>query len=112
LVNCSPSTAIDCKTPYEVWSGTPADYSILKTFGCPAYCHVNDGKLEPRPKKCIFLGYADGVKGYRLWCSDLKSPKFIISRDVVFDESAMLHPRKESVVSTGKEEGTSKEVEF
>ena len=50
LVNCSPSTAIDCKTPYEVWSCTPADYSFLKTF----YCHVNDGKLEPRSKKCIF----------------------------------------------------------
>jgi hypothetical protein len=112
LVNRSPSTAIDCKTPYEVWSGTPADYSILKTFGCPAYCHVNDGKLEPRSKKCIFLGYGDGVKGYRLWCSDPKSPKFIISRDVVFDESAMLHPRKESVVSAGKEQGSSKEVEL
>jgi IS30 family transposase len=60
LVNRSPSTAIDCKTPYEVWFGTPVDYSFLKTFGCPAYCHVNDGKLEPQSKNCIFLGYADG----------------------------------------------------
>jgi hypothetical protein len=85
---------------------------FLKNFGCPAYCHVNDGKLEPRSKKCIFLSYADGVKGYRLWCSDPKSPKFIISRDVVFDESAMLHPRKESVVSAGKEQGSSKEVKL
>jgi hypothetical protein len=40
---------------------------------------VNDGKLEPMSKKCIFLGYEDGVKGYRLWCSDPRSPKFIIS---------------------------------
>jgi hypothetical protein len=112
LVNRSPSTAIDCKTPYEVWSGTPADYSFLKTFGCPTYCHVNDGKLEPRSKKCIFLGYADGVKGYRLWCFDPKSPKFIINKDVVFDESTMLHPRKESVVSAGMEQGSSKELEL
>jgi hypothetical protein len=65
-VNRSPLTAIDCKTPYKVWFGTSVDYSFLKFFGCPAYCHVNDGKLKPRSKKCIFLGYEDGVKGYRL----------------------------------------------
>jgi hypothetical protein len=54
----------------------------------------------------------DGVKGYRLWCSDPKSPKFIVSRDVVFDESSMLHSRKESFVSIGKEKGSSNEVEL
>jgi hypothetical protein len=32
---------------------------------------------------CIFLGYADGIKGYILWCSVPKSPKFIFNRDVV-----------------------------
>jgi hypothetical protein len=86
LVNRSPLTTIDCKTPYEVWFGTSADYSIIKTFGCPAYCHVNEGKLEPRSKKCIFFGYIDRVKGYRLLHYDPKSPKFIISRDAL-DES-------------------------
>ena len=41
LVNQSPSIAIDFKTPEEVWSGTPANYSHLRVFGCPAYFHVN-----------------------------------------------------------------------
>ena len=90
LVNRSPSTAIGCKTPYEMWSGSPADYSKLRIFGCPAYAHVRDGKLEPRAKKCIFLGYASGVKGYRLWCTNKNSPGLIISRDVTFNESASL----------------------
>lgn len=27
LVNRTPATTIDCKTPFEVWSGNPADYS-------------------------------------------------------------------------------------
>ena len=90
LVNRSPSTAIDLKTPQEVWSGKPFDYIGLHIFGCPAYAHVNDGKLEPRVTKCISLGYATGVKGYRLWCTKKdRTPKFIISRDVTFDESVM-----------------------
>ncbi|KAG8498724.1 hypothetical protein CXB51_005090 [Gossypium anomalum] len=39
LINRSPSVAIEKKTPQEVWSGNPANYSDLKIFGCPAYAH-------------------------------------------------------------------------
>ena len=90
LVNRSPSTAIDCKTPEEVWSGKPPQYDHLKVFGCPAYAHIRQNKLEPRALKCVFLGYGDGVKGYRLWCKDAKPPKVIVSRDVTFDEMAIV----------------------
>ncbi len=34
LVNGSPNTAIDCKTPEEMWSGNKPNLSNLKTFGC------------------------------------------------------------------------------
>ncbi|KAH9678410.1 hypothetical protein KPL71_025698 [Citrus sinensis] len=94
LVNRSPSTAIECKTPIELWSGRVTDYSKLRIFGCVAYAHVKQGKLEPRALKCRFLGYPDGVKGYRLWCIDLKPPKCIISRDVTFNESEILNNSK------------------
>ena len=48
-----------------------------------------------------------------MWRSDPKSPKFIISRDVTFDENYMLQPRKETVVDiTGSEEEASKQVEL
>ncbi|KAG8498113.1 hypothetical protein CXB51_007338 [Gossypium anomalum] len=76
------------KTPQEVWSGNLANYSDLKIFGCPAYAHVDNGKLEPRSIKCVFLGYRAGVKRYKLWCS--KNRKVVISRDVIFDETVML----------------------
>ncbi|KAG8482828.1 hypothetical protein CXB51_024043 [Gossypium anomalum] len=88
LINRSPSVAIEKRTPQEVWSGNPANYSYLKIFGCPAYAHVDNGKLEPRSIKCVFLGYKAGVKGYKLWCP--KNRKVVISRDVVFDETAMI----------------------
>ncbi|KAG8481643.1 hypothetical protein CXB51_026501 [Gossypium anomalum] len=88
LINRSPSIAIEKKTPQEVWSGNPANYFDLKIFRCPAYAHVDNGKLELRSSKCIFLGYKAGVKGYKLWCPENR--EVVISRDVVFDETAML----------------------
>ena len=97
-MNLSPSTAIECKTPHEVWSDTPTDYSGLRIFCCPTYAHVNESKVEPGVKKCIFLGYVSRVKGYKLWCTDPKSPKFIVSRDVIFYESAMLNKKKRLLI--------------
>jgi hypothetical protein len=67
LINHSPNIAIDKKTPIEVWSGSPADYSQLRVFGCTAYAHADNSKLEPRAVQCIFLGYQSGVRGYKLW---------------------------------------------
>ncbi|KAG8473481.1 hypothetical protein CXB51_035654 [Gossypium anomalum] len=106
LINRSPSVAIEKKTPQEVWSGNPANYSDLKIFGCPAYAHVDNGKLEPRSIKCVFLGYKAGVKGYKLWCPENR--KVVISRDVVFYETAMI-PNLSLKVSSNKE--NQKQVE-
>lgn len=62
LINRSPSAALEYKTPQEIWNGSPADYIVLKIFGCPAYYHINEGKLEPRARKGLFMGYPKGVK--------------------------------------------------
>ncbi|KAG8490975.1 hypothetical protein CXB51_014094 [Gossypium anomalum] len=70
------------------YTGNLANYSDLKIFKCPAYAHVNNGKLELRSIKCVFLGYKASVKWYKLWCP--KNRKVVISRDVVFDETAIL----------------------
>ncbi|GJR39598.1 retrovirus-related pol polyprotein from transposon TNT 1-94 [Tanacetum coccineum] len=72
LINRSPSTILEKKTPMDLWSGHPANYKMLRIFGCVAYSHVNQWKLNPRAIKCIFLGYLDGVKGYRLWRKEVK----------------------------------------
>ena len=67
LINRSPSSAIDFITPYEKWTNKKPDLSHLRPFGCVAYSHVNDGKLNPRSQKCVMLGYPDGTKGYRFF---------------------------------------------
>ncbi|GKC80997.1 retrovirus-related pol polyprotein from transposon TNT 1-94 [Tanacetum coccineum] len=81
LINRSPSTALEKKTPM---------------------------KLKPRAIKCIFLGYSEGVKGYRLWRLDDVKPKIIISKDVVFNESLMY---KDTLKGVGVVD-SGKEVEF
>ncbi|KAH9753523.1 hypothetical protein KPL71_015101 [Citrus sinensis] len=85
IVNRSPSTTIGLKTAMEMWAGKPVDYSYLYAFGCLVYVMYNAQertKLYPKSRRCIFLGYADGVKGYRLW--DPTEHKIVISRDVIF----------------------------
>eukprot|EP00253_Pinus_taeda_P029963 PITA_29963 len=40
LVNRSPSSALEDKTPQEVWTGNNHSLSHLRVFGCDAYVHV------------------------------------------------------------------------
>ena len=93
LVNRTPSSAIDLKTLEELWSGKPSNYDHLRIFGCTTYVHQSEGKLVTRSIKCIFLGYPEGVKGYKLWNKESSGVKIIISRDVVFNENEMLFMR-------------------
>ena len=91
LINRSPSIPLDGKVAEEVWTGDVVDYSGLRVFGSPAYMHVSSeerSKLDAKSVQCIFLGYQKGVKGFKLW--DPKANKVVISRDVVFDEKAMV----------------------
>ena len=86
LINRCPSTAIELKTPMQLWTSHPVNYNWLKVFGCTAYAHVKQGKLDARALKCIFVGYPEGVKGYKLWCLEKGHKRCFISRDVVFNE--------------------------
>ena len=62
----------------------------MKIFGSTTYIHSKTDKLEPRARKCIFLGYGDGIKGYRLWCTETPGG-LLISRHVKFDELSVLN---------------------
>ena len=63
LINKCPSIALNFKTPEEIWFGHPPSLKQLKVFGCVAYAHIRQDKLEPRVVKCIFLGYLERAQG-------------------------------------------------
>lgn len=89
------TTADHKKTPEEIWSGKKPTIKHLRVFGCDAYVHVRDAnrrKLEAKATKCIFVGYDEKKKGYRLY--DVVSKKLISSRDVSFNEMSFTFGRK------------------
>ena len=70
-----------------MFTGKKPNVAYLRSFGCTAYAHVpkeQRKKLDPKSKKCIFMGYGQSTKGYRLY--DIEKKGIILSRDVVFVE--------------------------
>jgi len=89
IKNRCPSNAIRNKTPYELWYGHVPSVKHLRIFGSTCYAlipKVHRNKLGARSRKCIFLGYSNTSKAYRLY--DEVNKKFVVSRDVIFLESS------------------------
>ena len=87
LKNRSPTSCFKNETPYERWFGYKPDVSHLKTFGCVAYAHIpaeKRSKLDKKSVKCLFIGYSEESKGYKMY-DPLKKNMFL-SRDVIFNE--------------------------
>ena len=45
-------------------------------------------QVGPKGEKKRVVGFKEGVKGYKIW--DPKDRKFILSRDVMFDEASIV----------------------
>ena len=89
IMNRTPTTAVHDVTPKEKFSSRKPDLSHLKVFGCIAYVHVPDElqtKLDPKAKKCVFIGYSLEQKGYK--CYNPVTHQVRVNKDVVFDEMA------------------------
>ena len=91
IINMSPSRPLGLQIPQEIWTGSKPNYDKLRIFGCEAYTLIPKGdrrKLEPRSRKCIFLGCGPVSEiRYQLW--DPEHRQIVRSSDIVFNESAM-----------------------
>ena len=84
-LNLSGTSSQKDATPFELWRNRPPDLRRLRTSGAEVFTHIpkeRRRKLDPKAERGFLVGYAEKVKGYRVWYPHDDSVR--ISRDIVF----------------------------
>ena len=96
IINRTGASAVEGKSPFELWFGKKPSIKHLKVIGTTCYAYIPEQKrkkLDKKALKCVLIGY-NGDDSYRLWHQESGDTK--ISRDVRFDKEVLL----KSTVST------------
>ena len=112
ILNHCPTKNLEGRTPQEAWNGYRPDVSHLRVFGCIAYAHIPDqrrSKLDDKSYPCIFIGYDQRSKAYKLY--DPKAKKILISRDVKFNEEGIWNWGTNMIEVQEEEEQVKAQVE-
>ncbi|CAI5737489.1 unnamed protein product [Peronospora farinosa] len=87
FINRTTNSTHTDATPYAIGFKMKPRLDHLRVFRSMGYAHVEDAKrtkIELKSFKCMFLGYGDNTKGYRVY--DLEPNKVKMSRSVKVDE--------------------------
>lgn len=88
LINRLPMPIIGHLLPFKKLFYCVPYYRKLKGFGCLCYPWLRpytSSKLQPRSKRCVFLGYSVSQAAYR--CIDLVTRRIYVSCHVWFVET-------------------------
>lgn len=85
LINKHPCTSINFETLIWVWSGKLIDFSYSNIFEALALNLIKQEKLDAKVVN-VFIGNPKGVKGWKMWKKDPIRSKFIIIKDVIFND--------------------------
>jgi len=69
IINKLPTVVLNDKCPYEILYDKPPIFLNLKVFGTLCFASAiehNRTKLNPKARKCVFLGFKSSIKGYVL----------------------------------------------
>ena len=87
LKNRIPTKSLSHKTPFEALYGYKPEVGHLRVFGSKVFSHIpkhDRRKLDANSIKCIFIGYYDDHKAYKMF--DPNAHKVFPRRDVIFHE--------------------------
>lgn len=85
VLNRTGKSTVDGQSPYELWHGKKSRLDNFHVFGTDVFVHIpaeKRNKLDAKSAKCVFVGYDENVKGFRVYNPD--SGKIQVARDVVF----------------------------
>lgn len=103
LKNRSPTSGLQNATPFELWTNSKPDVSHVRVFGSRVMVHIpkeKRRKWDTKSKPHILVGYAENVKGYRIYDTNKKC--IIVSRDVIIQENLKSNIDDSILVSVGE----------
>lgn len=98
VINCVPSPLLQNKSLFFLIHGKLPNLENLKVLRCLSQAstlQAHRSKLEPRGRKCVFLGYKTGVKGAILM--DLNNKQIFISRNIIYHEKILPYKGTQSI---------------
>ena len=91
IYNRFPHRQLDAMTPFEAWSGHKPDVTHFNIFGSKAWDRIPTEKrkdLQPQSQECLFVGYSEYPKGYKM--IKLSTKKYFIEISVQFEEDPLV----------------------
>lgn len=111
LQNRTVASALNGRTPFELWTGMKPNVSHLRIFGSTIMVHIPKQKRlkwHKKAEKCILVGYSEEVKGYRVY--NPRTKEITTSRDVTVMEKTM--QAEDSVQNEEETESGSSSIEL
>eukprot|EP01018_Ginkgo_biloba_P029520 Gb_22659 [translate_table: standard] len=90
IQNRTPHSAVQGVTLEEAWSKRKPRVDHFTVFGSPAWAHIPDEKrktMEKKSEPCIFVGYCEDVKSYRLLVPGTQ--EVIFRRNIQIEERSL-----------------------
>ena len=90
IQNRVPHKQLNGMTLFEAWSGHKPDVTHFRIFGSKAWARIPTKKrkdLKPQIQECLFVGYYEYSKGYKL--INLSTNKYFIERSVHVKEEPL-----------------------